>query len=149
MKVILLKDVNGLGKADQVVETKDGYAKNFLFKNKLAVAYTETAKKILETVIDEKEAIELANIREANALKVKIEALQLQFHLRSKSGNPFGVVSNKAIIDELATHGIKVTKYMFDEKNPKQYDLGIHEVKINLSKKVSAILSINVKAKND
>ena len=47
MKVIFIKDVKGQGKKDEIKEVKDGYAMNFLIKNKYAVAYTEGSNKRL------------------------------------------------------------------------------------------------------
>ena len=51
MKVILLQDVKKQGKKDEIIEVSDGYATNFLIKNKLAVPYTKTSKNILENEI--------------------------------------------------------------------------------------------------
>ena len=51
MKVILLKDVKSQGRKDDIINVSDGYANNYLIKNKLAVAYTETSKKILDKQI--------------------------------------------------------------------------------------------------
>ena len=48
MKVIMLKDVKGVGKVNQIIEVKDGYASNYLLPNRLAVKYTERSIEVLE-----------------------------------------------------------------------------------------------------
>ena len=55
MKVIFIKDVKGQGKKDEIKEVKDGYAMNFLIKNKYAVAYTEGSNKRLNNEIEEED----------------------------------------------------------------------------------------------
>ena len=67
MKVILLKDVKSQGRKDDIINVSDGYANNYLIKNKLAVAYTETSKKILDKQIqirNDEEAKIVANLTE-------------------------------------------------------------------------------------
>ena len=54
MKVILLQDVKKQGKKDQIIDVSDGYARNFLIKNGLAVAATSTSKKILAKELDKR-----------------------------------------------------------------------------------------------
>ena len=64
MKVILLQDVKKQGKKDQIIDVSDGYARNFLIKNGLAIAATTTSKKNLERELDKRKAAEDAFIEE-------------------------------------------------------------------------------------
>ena len=59
MKIILLKDVKGQGKKDDIIDVSDGYANNFLLKNKLGVRYSETSKKILDSQIKDKKGYKI------------------------------------------------------------------------------------------
>ena len=99
MKVIFIKDVKGQGKKDEIKEVKDGYAKNFLIKNKYAVAYTETGNKRLN------EEIENRKIKNENDIKNK----QIKDEL-DKLG--YDVDKKKIIIDNpissLGHHFVKV-----------------------------------------
>ena len=71
MKVILLKDVKKQGKKDDIINVSDGYAKNFLIKNNLAVPYTKTSQSILQNELDERAKNEEALIKEYEEIKKK------------------------------------------------------------------------------
>ncbi|MDR0986034.1 MAG: 50S ribosomal protein L9 [Mycoplasmataceae bacterium] len=144
MKIILLKDVKNIGKTNDVVIVSDGYAKNYLIKNKLAVLYTQNADKKLAIDLKKLDEKEQANISNANQLKDKIEQVSLKFKLKTTNGNAFGSISYKKIIDELINKQIKIDKYMFDSSNEKMLGLGIHHLKINLYKNVFADLKVIV-----
>ena len=90
MKVILLKDVKGLGKEGDLVNSKDGYSRNFLFPKNLAVEATpanlkkwEENKKLMEEKKEEE-------VKDANALKDKIERLTVE--IKAKGGDRKSVV---------------------------------------------------------
>ena len=98
MKVILLKDVKKVGKKDQTVEVSDGYAKNFLFPQKLAVPLTKTSTLILANQIEQEKAEFEKNQGFAREIAEKLSNITLEFTLKSGSnGHCFGSVSPKQI----------------------------------------------------
>ena len=111
MKVILLKDIRKLGKKDEVVEVSDGYARNFLIKNKSAIAYTKGSAKVLDQQKEERAEHEAELKKEAQALSESLKKITLEFTLSTgKNGTTFGSVSSKQIVEALQKKGIKVDK---------------------------------------
>jgi large subunit ribosomal protein L9 len=145
MKIILLSNVKGVGQQHDVVNVKDGYAKNFLIKNGLAVPYTINAKVVLKQELDILAKEEAQRITSAEKLKEKIEHTTLTFTLKSFDNNAFGSISHKQIVDELQIkHNIHIDKFMIDNKVEKNLGLGRYQIIINLYKKIKAKLSINI-----
>ena len=112
MKVILLADVKGQGKKDQMVEVSDGYARNFLFPRKLAKpadnqAMTELKNK--QASAQHKIDVDRANAKEIAA---KLATLQVVFRVgASADGRLYGAITSKDIAEKLAAdHGITVDK---------------------------------------
>ena len=143
MKIILLQDVKNLGKKNEVVEVSEGYFRNFLSRNKLAVLASKTANQHLQKDIAELQKIEDANIANANKLKAQLEAVTLNFKLKSNNGKTFGSVSQKQIIDLLKEQNIVITKYMFfDDFQPLK--VGNVYIELNVYKTIKAKLHIIV-----
>ena len=143
MKVILLQDVKNLGKKNQVVEVSEGYFRNFLSKNKLAVLASKTANQHLEKDLAELQKIEDTNVANAIKLKAQLEAVTLNFKLKSNNGKAFGSVSQKQIIDLLKEQNIIITKYMFsDDFQPLK--VGNVHIELNVYKTINAKLHIIV-----
>lgn len=136
MKVILLQDVKKQGKKDDIINVSDGYAHNFLFKNKLAVPYTETSKSILNNQIKKRNDEEDALIESLNEIKNKLENKEIKFKVKTgKQDQVFGTVSTKQISDELKKLGFDIDKKKI--KTTTNIDtLGVHNVDIELHKKV-------------
>ena len=142
MKVIFLKDVKGQGKKDEIKEVKDGYAKNFLIKNKYAVAYTETSNKRLNEEIETRKKKNEEDIKNANEIKKKLSKEKIVFNVKTgKEDRVFGSISTKQIKDELDKLGYDIDKKKIMIDIPIS-SLGHHIVKIELHKEVIANLEV-------
>lgn len=142
MKVILLQDVKKQGKKDEIINVSDGYAHNFLFKNNLAVPYTETSKNVLDKQIQKRNDEEDALVESLNEIRKKLENKTIKFKVKTgKQDQVFGTISTKQISDELKKLGFDIDKKKI--KTDLNIDtLGVHEVTIELHKKVKFIINV-------
>lgn len=144
MKVIFIKDVKNQGKAGEIKEVKDGYAQNFLIKNKYAVAYTKRSKEVLDISNKNKEDKENEEIKRCTKIKDELENKVLTFKVKTgKEDLVFGSISSKQIASKLEDLGYKIDKKKI-VLDGSISSLGYHKVKLNLHKKVCAILTINL-----
>ena len=145
MKVILLEDVKGVGKKDQIINANDGYAKNFLLPKKLAVP----ADKNNLTKMDNIKKIEDAKRQEeydnAVAIGKQIEAKTLQINVKvGSNGKLFGTVTNKEIANALKEQiGIEVDKKKIVLSSPIK-TLGEKEATVKLHPKVTVTLKVTI-----
>lgn len=143
MKIILIDNVKGTGKKDEVKEVKDGYG-SFLIKNRKAVLYSDRSKDILKTQIKEREDKEALLVKEMNEIKNKLEKDTLTFNVKTgDAGKVFGSISSKSISEELKKKGYSIDKKIINAENLNT--LGTHIVKINLHKQVTAGLNVVLK----
>ncbi len=147
MKVILLKDVKGQGKKDAIIEVSDGYANNFLIKNKLAVPYSKKSKEVLDSELEIRRLTEEKNIQKYSKLAQNIQKQNFVFNVKSgKDGKIFGNISTKQIHEELKRLGFNIDKKCIHLNNPID-TLGVHKIEIELHKKVKFYINIQVKEK--
>ena len=145
MKVILLKDVKKQGKKDDIINVSDGYAKNYLIKNNLAVPYTKTSQSILQNELDKRAKNEESFIKECEEIKKKLANVTLTFKVKTGTNDKvFGTISTKQIADKLNTLGFNIDKKKIKLDYPID-TLGISEVTIELHKKVIFKLKIELK----
>ncbi|MDE6477532.1 MAG: 50S ribosomal protein L9 [Mycoplasmoidaceae bacterium] len=145
MRVILKKDIKGLGRINQIVTVKDGYAKNFLFKNNLAVMVNDKSLNDLNKTLTKQAEFEAEQVKKFTEIKNKIEKINLEFTLKTNKDKTFGAISVTQIIDELKSkHQITIDKFMINNQD-KKFDLGVHIIQIELYKSIVAKLNINVK----
>lgn len=145
MKVIFLTDVKGKGKRGDVKEMSNGYAQNFLIKNKLAVEATSANIKALEEENARSSKLEEVKLNEMKALAKQIEGVELNFELKtdSKSGSIFGSVSSKMIRKELENAGYKVDAHAIILDNAIN-NLGYTDVEVKIYKNITAMIKVHV-----
>lgn len=142
MKVILLKDVKGKGKKDDIIEVSDGYGNNYLIKNKLGVLYTSGSKKVLDKELNIRQEKENTLVSELNEIKKKLENKDITFKVKTGAQDRvFGNISTKQISDELKKIGFNVDKKCI-KTNSNIDTLGVHKVMIELHKKVSFFINV-------
>ena len=135
MKVILLDNIKGVGKKDEVINASDGYARNFLFPKKLALEATKDNLVKLKAKQDSnqhKKDLEKAKAIEiANKLK-EIVLKMLTMHVRAgENGKIFGGVTSKEISENLKT----------------QYNIDVDKKKIVLKETIKVLGTVNVDIK--
>ncbi|XOB60980.1 50S ribosomal protein L9 [Campylobacterota bacterium DY0563] len=145
MKVLLIKDVKGTGKAGDVKDVKDGYGKNFLIAKGFALHATE---EVLANYAEEqkiKAAQEAKEIAEANELAEKLDATKLTIkHKVGANGHLIGSVTNKEISESLQEEfNIDIDKKAITLKD-KIKATGIFEVDCKLGHGVHATLKVDI-----
>lgn len=145
MKVVLLKDVKSVGKRDDIVTVSDGYARNFLFPQKLAAEATPGALKEIQrkrAAQDAREAEQLAEAREkAAALKDKTISLEVKC---GEKGRLYGSVTSAEVAEALEKqHGVKVDKRKIDIGEPIR-ETGIRTISVWLYSGVTTPMKLDV-----
>lgn len=145
MKVILKMDVKGLGKKGEIVNTSDGYARNFLFPKGTAVEATEGNLKAQEA-FNSKELKKKADETEAaRQLAKKISGLSINICVKTgESGKLFGSITSKDIAEELKKqHGIEIDKkkFVLDEAIK---TAGEYNVEVKVYPEISGKLKVNI-----
>jgi large subunit ribosomal protein L9 len=147
MVVILAKDVQGLGKAGDVVKVSDGYARNMLIPRGMAAKATDGSIKSLEKqkkLLEDKRRRELAS---AGALAEKIGQLTVRMSAKSgDNGRLFGSITSKDIAAALKLqHGVDIDRRKLALEGPIR-NIGEFKVEAKIYPEVSALLNLMVEA---
>src|SRR4028119_1148816 len=144
MEVILLERVEKLGGIGDVVNVKNGFARNYLLPNKKALRANEANRKVFEAnrARIESENAERRSAAEASSKAVDGKTVQL-IRQASNTGQLYGSVSARDIVEALEAEGAKVTKSQVVLDRPIKA-IGLHEVKIALHPEVAVTVKVNV-----
>lgn len=146
-KLILTNEVSGLGSAGDVVEVKNGYARNYLIPQGFAVAWSKGGEKQVEQIKSARAARELATLEEAQALKAKLESATIKLSVKSGTeGRLFGSVKTADIVAAVEAAGLGSIDKRTVELTAPIKALGSHEATVRLRDEVVANLSIEVVA---
>ncbi|AXH96745.1 50S ribosomal protein L9 [Ornithinimicrobium avium] len=145
MKVILTQPVSGLGSAGDVVDVKDGYARNFLLPRKVATPWTKGGQKQVEAINRGREKRAMQNAEDAAAAKSRLEGATITVAARAGSGGRlFGAVTPAEIVEAIvAAGGPEVDKRRVEVPTPIR-SVGEHAVHVRLHEDVSADLTVTV-----
>lgn len=150
MKVFLLKNVEKIGIAGEIVKVADGFAQNFIFPRKLGVQVTaaneESFKNKIRSIENRKEAISTATSMLAEKIKGLKLTIKRKVHADAQgksSGKLYGSINAIEIVELLAEHGVNISKnqVIFD-KTVKE--TGSYEITIKLSSRLQPKLSLKV-----
>ncbi len=145
MKVILLENVKGVGKKDEIINANDGYARNFLLPKKLAVEANNQNLAKLKSKQESNEHKKMTEKQEAEDLAKKLEKIILKIQVKAgENGKIFGGVTAKEIADRLQSqHNFKVDKKKIDLKETIK-QTGMFTIDLKLYEGVNAKLKIHI-----
>lgn len=146
MKVILLQDIKGTGKKDQIVEISDGYARNYLLPRKLAKEATSEALNSLEKSRSADRHREEVRKQQAEVKARELKGKVIQLEVKGgENGKLYGSVTNDQIATALKQqHGIEVDKRKLEQEEPIR-TAGQSFVTLKLYPGISTRMIVNVK----
>lgn len=144
MKVVLLQDVKGTGKKDDILNVSDGYARNFLLPRKLAVEATAQAMNDIKNRESAKEHRIEEEKKAARATAAKLNGITVKLHAKAgASGKLFGSVTSKEVADAITkVAGIEIDKRKVSVDDIKCF--GTYECEVKLYQGISAKLYVLV-----
>lgn len=147
MKIILTNEVSGLGTAGDIVEVKDGYARNYLVPRGFAIRWTKGGQKDVDAIRRARKIHEIQTLEQANEVKAKLEAVAVKLAVRAgDAGRLFGSVTPSDVVAAIkAVDGPLVDKRRVEIGSPIK-TTGAHQVTVKLHSDVVAKINVNVVA---
>ena len=143
-KIILTTDVANLGGPGDIVEVKDGYARNYLLPRGYAIVASKGAEKNVRTIQRAQESRRIRDLDHAKEIKAKLEGSTFQLPVRAgEGGRLFGAVTTGDIASAISDAGAEVDKRTIVVANPIK-SLGAHTVTVKVHDDVEAQVSLNV-----
>ena len=147
MELILKKDVENLGFADDLVTVKPGYGRNFLIPQGMAVLATPSAKKVLAETLKQRAHKEAQVIEDAKKQAEKLQGLEIKIAAKAGEGDKlFGSVSNADLADALAKEDVEIEKKFISIAGGLIKRVGMYEATIRFHREVVENFSFDVVA---
>lgn len=144
MEVILIKDVEKLGYANDIVNVKPGYANNYLIPQGYAKAATASARKVLAENLKQRAHKDAKILADAQALAEKLANLPITITVKAEEGKIFGSVTSADIAEALAAKDITVDRKAISVDSIKT--VGEYEATVKLHREVKATVKLSVVA---
>tara|TARA_B100001758_G_C18015357_1_gene405197 strand:- start:146 stop:592 length:447 start_codon:yes stop_codon:yes gene_type:complete len=147
MEVILNKDMQPLGFKDEIVSVKNGYGRNYLIPQGIAVLATDSAKKMHEETIKQRAKKDAKLKADSEAIAAKIAELTVKVSAKAgESKKIFGSVNNIQVAEALGVSGVEVDRKAIKIIGGNPSELGSYEAEVKLHKEVSATFKFEVVA---
>jgi large subunit ribosomal protein L9 len=146
-KLILTHEVTGLGAPGDIVEVKDGYARNYLVPRGLATAWSKGAEKQVTSIRKARKAREIATLDEAKAVRDALQSKPVV--VRAKAGDAgrlFGAVTTTEIAEAVSAAGAPAVDKRKVEVGQPIRSVGDHTVQVRLHPEVTATIDVKVVA---
>ena len=141
MKIVLQKEVKGLGKPGDIKEVANGFAQSFLIPNGLAIPATENAIKNAEKIAAEQEETNQQELEATHKIASDLDGKEIAIKEKAEDGKLFGSISAEAIANKLAEENIKINKNNVELAEPIK-EVGEYQVKIKLDHGLEAELKV-------
>jgi large subunit ribosomal protein L9 len=147
-KLILTNEVSGLGSAGDVVEVKNGFARNYLLPRGFAVLWTKGGEKQVDQIKAARESRALATVEEAQALKARLEEKAVRLSVKAGvGGRLFGAVKTADVVAAVAAAGLgELDKKKVEITSPIR-STGEHNATVRLTSEVVANITLQVSGK--
>ena len=143
MKVILLKDVKNLGKKGESREVANGFARNFLFPQKMAELATKAAVQKSQLEMSKEAQVQEEALQKIQELAENLAGSEIVIQAKAKKGKLFGAVSKKKIIKELEKKGVLVAENAITLKEAIK-EVGEYEIKVELGHGIETTFSLKI-----
>lgn len=144
MEVILIKDMDNLGYANDIVNVKPGYANNYLIPQGFAKAATASAKKVLAENLRQRAHKDAKILADAQALAETVSGLALSIAVKAEEEKIFGAVTAADLAEALAAKGVEIDRKAISVESVKT--LGEYEATAKLHRDVKATIKFTVVA---
>ena len=145
MEIILKQDVENLGFKDDIITVKNGFGRNYLIPQGLAVLATSSAKKMLAETLKQRAFKEAKLIKDANKVAEAIQALEIKMAAKPADNTKlFGSVNNGHVADALAAEGQEIDKKFIKVEGGHIKRIGKYNTTIRLHREVVIEIPIEI-----